>query len=57
MLQQRLLALENPATVARPQQRLVRLSKRVDDAYSEWQLRQEDPAQAARALQLQQQLR
>lgn len=55
--QQQLLARENPATVARPRERLLRLSKRVDDAYSEWQLRQEDPEQAARALQLQQQLR
>jgi hypothetical protein len=37
--------------------RLRRLSQRVDDAYSEWQLRRQDPQQAARTAQLQQQLR
>jgi hypothetical protein len=37
--------------------RLQRLSQRVDDAYSEWQLRRQDPQQAARTAQLQQQLR
>ena len=41
----------------RPEQRLQRLSQRVDDAYSEWQLRRQDPAHAARTAQLQQQLR
>jgi len=37
--------------------RLQRLSQRVDDAYSEWQLRRQDPQQAARTAQLQEQLR
>jgi hypothetical protein len=37
--------------------RRLRLSKRIDDAYAEWRLRQEDPAQAARTLQLERQLR
>jgi hypothetical protein len=37
--------------------RLLRLSQRVDDAYSEWQLRRQDPGQSARTSQLQQQLR
>jgi hypothetical protein len=37
--------------------RLLRLSQRVDDAYSEWQLRRQDPGQSVRTSQLQQQLR
>jgi len=38
-------------------QRLLRLSQRVDDAYSEWQARRQDSQQGERAAQLQQQLR
>lgn len=37
--------------------RLLRLSQRVDDAYSEWQVRRQDPGQSVRTSQLQQQLR
>jgi len=37
--------------------RLLVLSQRVDDAYSEWQLRRQDSRQGARTAQLQQQLR
>ena len=54
--QRRLLQAEG-LWAGRPEQRLQRLSQRVDDAYSEWQLRRQDPAHAARTAQLQQQLR
>lgn len=37
--------------------RLLVLSRRVDDAYSEWRLRRQDPQQVARSAELQQQLR
>ena len=37
--------------------RLLRLSQRLDDAYSEWQVRRQDPLQSARTAQLDQQLR
>lgn len=45
------------ASSARTRERLLRLSQRVDDAYSEWRVRRQDPQQAARAEQLRQQLR
>ena len=38
-------------------ERQLRLTRRLDDAYGEWQLRRQDPAAAARSLELQQQLR
>ena len=41
----------------RPNARLLRLSQRLDDAYSEWQVRRQDPRQSVRISQLQQQLR
>jgi hypothetical protein len=42
---------------SRPRERLERLSQRVDDAYSLWQLTRQDPQQSERTAQLQQQLR
>jgi len=54
--QRRLLQAEG-LWAGRTEQRWQRLSQRVDDAYSEWQLRRQDPAHAARTAQLQQQLR
>jgi len=41
----------------RANERLLRLSQRVDDAYSEWRLRGQDSGESARLTQLQQQLR
>ncbi len=50
--------LEAEGVVAtRPRERLERLSQRVDDAYSLWQLTRQDPQQSERTAQLQQQLR
>ena len=49
-----------PASVSGSQraiERQLRLTRRLDDAYGEWQLRRQDPAAAARSLELQQQLR
>ncbi|MFM8543581.1 MAG: hypothetical protein ACKOAP_01075 [Vulcanococcus sp.] len=54
--QRRLLQAEG-LWAGRTEQRWQRLSQRVDDAYSEWQLRRQDPAHAARTAQLHQQLR
>lgn len=54
--QRRLLQAEG-LWAGRAEQRLQRLSQRVDDAYSEWQLKRQDPAQLGRTAQLQQQLR
>ncbi|MFM7314333.1 MAG: hypothetical protein ACKO0M_14420, partial [Cyanobium sp.] len=45
------------ATADRARGRLLVLSRRVDDAYSEWQLRRQDPQQVARTAELQRQLR
>ncbi|MEN9766442.1 MAG: hypothetical protein RLZZ32_402 [Cyanobacteriota bacterium] len=56
--QRNLIESESTAAVAeRSRARLVRLSRRVDDAYSEWRLTRQDPVKTARAEQLQQQLR
>jgi hypothetical protein len=54
--QRRLLQAEG-LWAGRTEQRLQRLSQRVDDAYSEWQMKRQDPAHAGRTAQLQQQLR
>ena len=54
---QRSLQSAAGADPARAEARLLRLSQRVDDAYSAWQLKRQDPLQSARADQLQQQLR
>ena len=54
---QRRLYAQAGLSADRVDARLQRLSQRVDDAYSEWQLRRQDPQQAARTAQLQQQLR
>jgi len=54
---QRQLLQAEGLSAGRSNQRLQRLSQRVDDAYSEWQLKRHDPAHAARTAQLQQQLR
>jgi len=54
--QRRMLEAEG-AVASRPRERLERLSQRVDDAYSAWQLARQDPQQSDRAAQLQQQLR
>ena len=54
--QQELQAASGLST-ARTQARQQRLSQRIDDAYSAWQSSSQDPKQAARAAQLQQQLR
>jgi hypothetical protein len=54
--QRRLLDAAGVAA-SRPRERLERLSRRMDDAYSAWQLARQDPQQSARAAQLQQQLR
>jgi hypothetical protein len=49
------------AQAALPSQRAVerrlRLSPRIDDAYGEWRLRRQDPADAARSAELERQLR
>ena len=55
--QQRVLLEAEGITASRPRQRLERLSQRVDDAYSAWQMARQDPQQSERAAQLQQQLR
>jgi hypothetical protein len=49
-----------PASVSGSQralERQLRLTRRLDDAYGEWRLRRQDPAAAARSLELEQQLR
>ena len=55
--QQRALLEQEGVAASRPRERLQRLSQRVDDAYSAWQLARQDPQQSERAAQLQQQLR
>jgi hypothetical protein len=55
--QQRALLVAEGADASRPRERLERLSQRVDDAYSAWQLARQDPQQSERSTQLQQQLR
>ena len=47
----------SPATLARNRERRLRLSRRLDDAYSLWQILADDPAAAAQRRQLEQQLR
>ena len=54
--QRRLLAAE-AADTTHPSERLERLTARVDDAYSAWQLTRQDPSQSEREAELQQQLR
>ncbi|MFM8937350.1 MAG: hypothetical protein ACKOE9_10395 [Vulcanococcus sp.] len=54
--QRRLIAAAG-GSPERANARLLRLSQRVDDAYSEWQVRRQDPGQSVRTSQLQQQLR
>jgi hypothetical protein len=54
---QRLLLQAEGLGSTRSEQRLQRLSQRVDDAYGEWQMKRQDSAHGARAAQLQQQLR
>lgn len=41
----------------RPSERFLRLARRIDDAYGEWQIRRQDPQQGARSAELQRQLR
>jgi hypothetical protein len=55
--QQRALLEAEGVASTRPRERLERLSQRVDDAYSAWQLARQDPQQSQRTAQLQQQLR
>ena len=55
--QQRALLVAEGVEASRPRERLERLSQRVDDAYSAWQLARQDPEQNERAAELQQQLR
>ena len=54
---QRALLEAEGFAASRPRERLERLSQRVDDAYSLWQLTRQDPQQSERTAQLQQQLR
>jgi hypothetical protein len=54
---QRRLVEQSGLRADRARARLLVLSQRVDDAYSEWRLRRQDPQQGARTAQLQQQLR
>ena len=54
---QRRLVEQAGGQAERARGRLLVLSRRVDDAYSEWQLRRQDPQQVARTAELQQQLR
>ncbi|MFM8545475.1 MAG: hypothetical protein ACKOAP_10900 [Vulcanococcus sp.] len=54
---QRRLIETSGAQADRARGRLLVLSRRVDDAYSEWRLRGQDPQQVARSAELQQQLR
>ena len=54
---QRRLIEQAGGTADRARGRLLVLSQRVDDAYSEWQARRQDPQEGERAAQLQQQLR
>jgi hypothetical protein len=54
--QRRLIEAEG-GRAERARSRLLVLSRRVDDAYSEWQVTRQDPQQSVRAAQLQQQLR
>jgi hypothetical protein len=55
--QQRALLEAEGVASSRPRERLERLSQRVDDAYSAWQLARQDPQQSDRTAQLQLQLR
>jgi len=55
--QQRALLVAEGVEASRPRERLERLSQRVDDAYSAWQLARQDPEQNERAAELKQQLR
>jgi hypothetical protein len=55
--QQRALLVAEGVEASRPRERLERLSQRVDDAYSAWQLARQDPEQSERTAALQQQLR
>ncbi len=55
--QQRALLEAAGVASTRPRERLERLSQRVDDAYSSWQLARQDPQQSKRTAQLEQQLR
>lgn len=55
--QQRLQALSGGGDPARALARHLRLSQRIDDAYGEWLLRRQDPAQSARAGTLERRLR
>ncbi len=55
--QQRALLAAEGVDATRPRERLERLSQRVDDAYSAWQLARQDPQQSERTAKLQQQLR
>lgn len=58
LLEDQRTLLESQGVVAsRPRERLERLSERVDDAYSLWQLTRQDPEQSERMARLQQQLR
>ena len=54
---QRRLVEQAGGRAERARARLLVLSQRVDDAYSEWRLRRQDPQQVARTAELQQQLR
>jgi hypothetical protein len=54
---QRWLQLSGGGDPARAQERRLRLSRRIDDAYAEWRLRRSDPAQAQRSGELERQLR
>ena len=54
---QRSLQLASGGDGAAAAARRLRLSRRIDDAYAEWRLRQTDPAQAARLAELERQLR
>ena len=57
LAQQRALLVAEGVEATRPRERLERLSQRVDDAYSAWQLARQDPEQNERAAELKQQLR
>ena len=54
---QRRLVEQAGTPADRARSRLLVLSRRVDDAYSEWRLRRQDPQQVARTEELQRQLR
>lgn len=54
---QRALQRQGGGDPVRAEERRLRLSQRIDDAYAEWLLRQQDPSQADRAGELERQLR